>query len=646
VIDAFLRSTRMPQMQSMLAETSVLAIRRLSGTAGFGRGAGQFVGGALGANATQALGGAANVAGGIGQVGGAVAGRVLGAVGMGAVGGLVGMGIGFAAAAATKALIGLAGITTQLSEQFSRFNAGVAASQAMVTVEQVKANIRMANAAEPLIEAFNRMRISVIRTTASLTEVFMEKFGPMLIKLFDKIAEWTNWIANQVGIKTTAPEIPGMAFAGMIQRAANVAAGPGTIGEMMRRAVSGPMAGREQGMISAIATQRERLRQEERDLRSLGSLVTPSQQKFYEADLERLRRLNVQYDQMRKEVARRYPLGQAPFRPKVTIGHIDFKGIGGYAEEGRWGGITRGTLPYPTMAEAQARLQEVLGKTKAIEASGVPAPGPYGNAFTRWFAKYFVGPVNRVLGTGPLAELPALQKQQRYFQMVVNDLAATQAKYHDPRYNDPRFVESAWGWVTSKQTPISARQPRPWDRIAADLRQVQRVRGGAQAEMDKIEAEERRRVQAIGEMWRTHHSELWKAQHPDIVNLSPENIQRMFPPSAGYIVHHETLRKTIEDMNKAEKSDMQKIEAERKSYFKGRISTTPPHAEAPKPFHFSQIDIKQTVEFNLDMKLAHEKQVNEAVAKIRDILSMGINEAKDEARLALVLSSTGNGGMV
>jgi hypothetical protein len=59
------------------------------------------------------------------------------------------------------------------------------------------------------------------------------------------------------------------------------------------------------------------------------------------------------------------------------------------------------------------------------------------------------------------------------------------------------------------------------------------------------------------------------------------------------------------------------------------------------------MDIQQSVQFKLDMKLAHEKQVHDAIMQVRDRLLQGMSTARDESRLALaMLNLGGSGGMI
>jgi hypothetical protein len=82
-----------------------------------------------------------------------------------------------------------------------------------------------------------------------------------------------------------------------------------------------------------------------------------------------------------------------------------------------------------------------------------------------------------------------------------------------------------------------------------------------------------------------------------------------------------------------------------------RKDTPPPKSPSkPKPQAFAPLrsmDIQQSVQFKLDMKLAHEKQVHDAIMQVRDRLLQGMSTARDESRLALaMLNLGGSGGMI
>lgn len=75
--------------------------------------------------------------------------------------------------------------------------------------------------------------------------------------------------------------------------------------------------------------------------------------------------------------------------------------------------------------------------------------------------------------------------------------------------------------------------------------------------------------------------------------------------------------------------------------------TGPPPQKQQSFAPLRSIDIQQSIQFKMDMKLAHEKSVHDAICQVRDQLLRGLGNARDESRLALsMLNLSGGAGMI
>lgn len=515
----------------------------LWGARGVARGGRQILSSGLFGNATGALQGGILAAGGVGHMLAGGAGLAIG----GPAGMAVGGGLGLAVTALSRSLAGLVDVTDKLSTTFSRYNAGIAASQASVTVATLQNNIRLANATEPLILAFNRLKITALDTAGALAAGLVQRFGGTFEGMFSRIDEWIKNVAGHFGINLSASGSNPFT-AGSMSKAFTAAAGQGVLtgGEMFRGRIGGTLFGGDDSHLArAQADLATKVLNQREYVRALDaqSPQTPAEKAFVEQERNKLAALEKRYTNMRAQVGTRYAGQGSPIAGRApNIRHRE------------------GDMPLDKVGRIQAEMARITADLNR------PLDDPF---------------------------------------------------WKDPRNNRP--VDAAG--IQVKRAKLSERM----NELRSELYKLTHRSAGSST-VDPALAREESKLINIQMM---KHDAERKLKELEDINPARRN---------GHVMDRiDTLRETVKHLKQSEADESSLVEGLRRRQHL-RSSVTP-------PVPFSGIDINQRVNFNLNMQLAHAKQVHEAIGDIRRELTSGINQSRDETRLALSVARVDRGAV-
>lgn len=594
------------RFQQQLISQTLMVTRAVQ--QGIGANMRYVMGGAMGTNATTTLKGVVGLGGNVvGAVGGGMA--RFGGVG-GAVAGLAIVG---AAYMATKAVTSIIESLDRLSKTFARYNAGIAASEAQLRVATIQANIRMAQAAEPVVVAFNKLRIAAVQLGEGFVELLFRKFGPSIEHVLDVSVKWVEAVANKMGVKINLSASPA-SVGNMIPlngKGTGVQFTPRlSAGEMYAATSSGSVFGGREGAAQmriqgALLSQRNLVASLEKA--GAPNSEWQSTKAYYNAQLIKLQNMERNYLGWTDSSGRHHAGSRetqhmgSPYRgpgPRLTVTDNEF---GGMSKQGVLDikNILAGTKP-EQIAKVKSQIKAIEDDIRERWNPKLVAGGP--ESVTQSVREFFLGITGR---SDNLMSVSDYNEAQRKLKALRGKLADLTPFKSSPAHVIPGAKEMSLNLSRISADVMRARKDpiiAAFENAANLVKNPNTTGANLQKAQDFVKAHSLDYVKAKG-----HVKELEDIEH----EASKQYHQ----------LRQDYFRKI--GINKNVQGDFNK------------------HAGP-----FAALDISQTVNLKMEAKLAHEKDVAEAIRQVMETLTTTMQYNRNESRLAALLQNTDKMGVV